>query len=160
MAKLRTDAVSRTAVRQLAEQGFRVPNYPDSEIPFLPPDITGLGDESLMDLFVCLTAWTDFVGMQVACAQIDERSASRALDAAEASLYSRSTSSSERVTDLKAKVAAHPDVLKARETLDEKHAYRKVIEALFSSIERDASLVSREITRRTSTSSRRDRWSA
>jgi hypothetical protein len=160
MSKLRTEAPSKAAVRQLAEQGLGMPRYPKEDIPHLPSEITSVVDEDLMDLFVSLTAWSDFVGVQVACAQVDERAAQRVLDVAESSIYSRTTVASDRVSDSKARVSAHPDVVAARESLDERYGYRKIVESLLASIERDAALVSREITRRTATTNRRDRWSA
>jgi hypothetical protein len=49
-----------------------------------------------------------------------------------------------------------------KDEIESLHAYRKLVETLFSNIERDASLVSRELTRRTSSRNRTSpsRWSA
>lgn len=161
MGNLRAGKVSRVAIDRLSTQGLNLPTSPQGSIPSLPNDITSLGDEDLMDLFVLFTSWSDFVGVQVACAQVDEKASQRALDLAEVSSYTRTAGGGGRVTDNKAKAASDPLVIEANKEFEEKYAYRKLIEALQASVERDAALISREITRRTSsTSNRRDRWTA
>lgn len=162
---LRMHEQSEHAAALLKKQGFRLTNKPDMSIPVLPEDITSIGDEDLMDLFVELTAWNDYISVQVACAQIDERAAQRVLDYAEATALAgaHGGSSADRVAVSKAKVAIDPEVRRIREDLDEKYAYRKLVETLAGNVERDAALVSRELTRRTSgvTPARRaQRWSS
>lgn len=161
MIPLKAGRVSREAMNSLSSQGLNLPVSPKGSVPSLPLDITSLDDEALMDLFVLLTSWSDFIGVQVACAQVDEKAAQRAVDLAEVSSYARSSTSGGRVADNKARAASDPQVVEAYQALDEKHAYRKLAESLQASVERDCSLVSREITRRTSSTvaSRKERWS-
>lgn len=157
---------SRKAAATIAGQGFNTPNKPKYDIPSLPQDITSLGDEELMDLFVSLTGWLDYIAVQVAMAQVDERAAQRSLDIAEASATAANWTGGrdDRVSIAKAKVATDVTVVRSREELDERHAYRKLAEALASNVERDAALVSRELTRRTSGGTpitrRASRWSS
>lgn len=161
MGNLKVGKASREAIDRLSLQGLNLPVSPRGSIPRLPEDITSLGDSDLMDMFVLFTTWSDFIGVQVACAQVDEKASQRALDLAEVSSYARSANNGGRVTDNKAKAASDPQVISANTDLEEKYAYRKLIEALQASVERDSALISREITRRTSTSSnRRDRYTA
>lgn len=156
---------SRRAASVISGQGFNTPPKPRYDIPSLPQDITGLGDEDLMDLFVSLTAWMDFIAVQVAMAQVDERASQRDLDIAEASATAANWTGGrdDRVAIAKAKVATDAVVVRCRNDLDERHAYRKLVEALASNVERDAALVSRELTRRTSggtpVTRRSSRWS-
>ena len=123
-----------------------------------------LDDDALMALFSELTAWSDYVSAQSAIAQIDERSAQRQLDLAEAMATGKhwSGASGERVAVMKKKVAEDPEVVQALDLLDERHAYRKLIEVLVANTERNAALVSRELTRRTASAHtntrRRDRF--
>lgn len=156
---------SETAAAALKKQGLRLFVRPEDTIPVLPEEITSLDDTSLMEMFTSLTAWCDYISVQVSCAQIDERAAQRVLDYAEshALLSGWSGTSAERVAVAKARMASDPSVMALREDLDTKHAYRKLVETLANNIERDAALISRELTRRTSgisstPSKRRDRW--
>lgn len=136
---------------QLTNSGLALPSKPKYDIPKLPRDITDLPDEDLMDLFVTLTAWSDFLSSQFAVAAIDEREAQRLLDTAEAKamIGGWKGGSGDRVAIAKANIAVDPSVTAYREDLDTKHAYRKLVETLTQNVERDSALVSRELTRRT-----------
>lgn len=157
---------AHAALKDLSASGLNMPTGPDDDIPRLPTDITELDDPGLMNLFSALVAWADYVGAQVALAQIDERNSQRALDYAEASATSRhwTGGSGERVAVMKKKVAEDDEVVTAYDALDTHHAYRKLIEVLAANLDRDTQLISRELTRRTasagSTTRRKDKWSA
>lgn len=159
---LRHGPVSQSALSALAAQGLTVSGKPTYDIPRLPHDLTEIGDEDLMVLYSEFTAYADFIAMQVSCAQIDERALEKKLSAMESSKMLASDGKSEnRVTFARAQVAVDPEVVAVKNSLEEVHAYRKLIEAMASNIERDSALVSRELTRRTSTVNRRsNRWSA
>jgi hypothetical protein len=146
---------SDIAVAALAKKGFRLARKPDFEIPELPTDITDLGDDSLMELFVVLTSWTDHISSQLAIASINEREAERSVSTAEsqAMLNNWKGGSGDRVAIAKAQIAADPLVQELVRTLDERYAFRKLVDTLYQSVERDAALVSRELTRRTSDNS-------
>jgi hypothetical protein len=58
----------------------------------------------------------------------------------------------ERVTTVKAEIAIAPEVVALDNDYEEKYAYRKLVEMLLNNHERDLSLVSREITRRSNDS--------
>jgi len=145
---------SAHALNSLSKKGFQIPEKPTYEIPTLPVDITELHDEDLMELFVELTSWTDYVAPQVAVAAIDERESDRLVSVLEATamINNWKGGSGDRVTIAKAHILLDPQVAEARKELDEKHAYRKLVETLLQNLERDAALVSRELTRRTSDS--------
>jgi hypothetical protein len=55
----------------------------------------------------------------------------------------------ERVTLIKAQVAADPKIMDLENQLTHAYAYRKMVEVVANNFERDVALVSREITRRT-----------
>jgi len=146
---------SAEALATFKNKGFYFPNKPAYEIPELPRDITDLGDEDLMELFVCLTSWSDYLSSQFAVAAIDEREASRYVTVLEAKamIANWKGGSGDRVAIAKANIALDPAVNAANEDLEVKHAYRKLIETLVQNIDRDSALVSRELTRRTSDNS-------
>lgn len=153
---------SGNALGILKRQGIRINDKPDYDIPLLPQDLTAVGDEDLMVLYGKLIAYADFISVQVSCAQIDERDMEKRLSIMEAKKMLASGGKSEnRVTFARAQVATDPEVLKVKDQIEEAHAYRKLIETMSSNIERDSALVSRELTRRTSTTNRRStRWTA
>jgi hypothetical protein len=119
----------------------------------LPEDITLLSSEQLAEQFSRLTAWSDYIASQLTFAQLDERAALREAELTEnRKLMTRmnNTVKGERITYVKAEISLDPDVIEAQNLYEEKHAYRKLVEMLLANHERDITLVSREITRRTS----------
>ena len=146
---------SSDSMEIMTKKGFRLPKKPLIEIPSLPRDITDLSDDDLMDLFVQLTGWVDHLSSQLAIASIDEREAERSVSVAEstAMLNNWKGGTGDRVAIAKAQIAVDPTVQGLVQVLDEKYAYRKLLESLAQSVERDSALVSRELTRRTSDSS-------
>lgn len=153
---------SSRALQSIKQQGISFPVRPDYEIPSLPVDLTESGDEDLMVLYGKLIAYADFIAVQVSCAQIDERDLEKRLSLMEATkMLSSGGKSENRVTFARAQVAIDPEVLDLKEKIEQAHAYRKLIETMAGNVERDSALVSRELTRRTSTVNRRStRWSS
>jgi hypothetical protein len=128
---------------------------PEGEQVRLPADITDISSENLGLLFTQLTAWTDYIASQVAMAQLEERAALKKKEQLETRmLFTRmgAQAKGERVTAIKAEVAANQDIIDLDNDYEEKYAYRKLVEMLLSNHERDLSLVSREITRRSNES--------
>jgi hypothetical protein len=125
---------------------------PQNEQVKLPEDITLLSSEQLAEKFSQLTAWADYIASQLTFAQLEERGAQRASDLVENRLLvSRmgTAARGERVTYVKAQISLEPEVIEAQNKYEEKYAYRKLVEMMLSNHERDLTLVSREITRRT-----------
>lgn len=145
---------SAEALDALSKRGFKIPVKPKYDIPALPRDITELDDDELMELFVSLTSWNDYIAPQLAVAAIDERECDRYVSVLEstAMINNWKGGSGDRVTIAKHQITLDPKVIEAKKDLDEKHAYRKLVETLVQNVERDAALVSRELTRRTANS--------
>lgn len=153
--------MSDLAVKQLAEQNINM--WPDqSEQPKMPKDISLLDSDELSALFTQLTAWSNFVAGQLAAAQVDEHVLNKKKDSLEAKLFldkDNTKVKGERVTLIKAQVAADSRVEDLENQLTHAYAYRKMVEVVANNFERDVALVSREITRRTNDirMSRKDR---
>ena len=127
-------------------------NKPGIDQVQLPDDITAIDSEDLGKLFTELTAWTDYIESQTAMAILEERAALKAKDYQENIMIVKrmgAQAKGERITIIKAEIATHPDIVALDNTYEEKYAYRKLVEMLLTNHERDLSLVSREITRRT-----------
>jgi len=143
--------VSKEAVRKMADQNINM--WPDqSEQPKMPKDISVLDSDELSQLFTQLTAWSNYVAGQLAAAQVDEHVLNKKKDSLEAKLFldkDNSKVKGERVTLIKAQVAADPRIMDLEDELTTAYAYRKMVEVIANNFERDVALVSREITRRT-----------
>lgn len=124
---------------------------PSDEQVHLPSDITTIDSEELGELFTRLTAWTDYINSQLTMAQLEERAALKKKDFTENTMLIKRMGAQvkgERITAIKAEVSIHPDIVALDNDYEEKYAYRKLVEMLLTNHERDLSLVSREITRR------------
>lgn len=148
--KLKVPAHAVNALEELKSQGLSITQEADLDTPRLPDDITELEDEELMRLFTKLIAYIDFLSTQVALAQIDERESERHLNLVEAEVTaSLPVAKGDKVSVIKAQAAADPSVVEAAESYSSAYSYRKIIESMLDNYERDAMLVSRELTRRT-----------
>lgn len=135
---------------KVADVGLKI-QRPSFEVGELPSDITMLSSEQLGERFTALTAWADYAATQLAIAQIEERSTQRRLDSLESKMLITKMGAAvkgERITLVKAQIAADPTIEALTIELEEKYAYRKLIEVLLNNYERDIALVSRELTRR------------
>lgn len=138
------------AIERFATWGLTFPKPEDAQVT-LPSDITAISSESLGELFTRLTSWTDYIASQLTMAQLDERASLKKKDYLENTMLIRrmgAQTKGERVTTVKAEIAVHQDVVDLDNDYEEKYAYRKLVEMLLNNHERDLSLVSREITRR------------
>lgn len=125
----------------------------------LPPDITSLSSEQLAELFTILTGWADYTASQLAEAQLDERAAQRKLDLKVNRLTVEkmgNATKGDKVTLIKAQIAIDDEVIRLEEEFEERYARRKILEMMLNNQERDITLVSREITRRTAGGPRRE----
>jgi hypothetical protein len=138
------------AKAKVESDGYRLPPRPAFEIPKLPLKLSELDDDQLMTLFVALTRWTDHLGVSVAMAEVEERCAEAVLAKAQALVLLRDWGGTrdDRITVAKAQRDIDPEVEERSDAFDTAHAYRKMLSTLFTSTERDASVVSRELTRR------------
>jgi hypothetical protein len=139
-----------TAVKKFEGWGLTF-QRPTGDQVQIPPDITDISSENLGLLFTQLTAWTDYIASQATMAHLEERSALKKKDQVEnAMMFKRmgAQAKGERITAIKAEIAAQQDVIDLDNEYEEKYAYRKLVDMLLTNHERDLSLVSREITRR------------
>jgi hypothetical protein len=142
----------------LVTKGWELPE-PKYEQAKLPPDITALSSDQLAEMFTVLTGWADFFATKLVQAQLAEKDAEKKLDRHIARLTVEkmgSATKGDRVTLIKAQIACDPDVQDLEDSHRDAYAMRKAWEVMLTNQERDITLVSREITRRTSERMRRD----
>lgn len=158
-----TSPVGEHVVGKLEKQGFKLPPAPDvADQPMLPEDLSDLDDKMLMDEFALFTAWADYANAQVGLAVVAEREAERDVEWHTAVFWSDQPRT-RSVTTIKAEAGQDPGIRTAQEELDKASAYRRVVSDLAARYERDAMVLSRELTRRTTgewnaKQSRRERW--
>jgi len=110
-------------------------------------------------MFTILTGWADYMASQLVQAQLAERDALRKAELAESKATVRLTTGAPKgttVTLIKAQIDTDPVIMDLRDKYEEKYAYRKILEMMLNNQERDITLVSREITRRSQGTLRRD----
>mgnify|MGYP006267037819 CR=1 FL=1 len=148
-----TTSYGLNTLRALEVQGLRLNTSMKMDTPRLPEDLTQLDDESLMELFSKLTAYNNFLATQLACAFIDERNAEKDLEQEESVSFLKhynGKATKDTMTLIKAKVAVEPVVKQLKEVHLGRYNYRKLVEVMVDNVQRDAALVSRELTRRNS----------
>lgn len=93
-----------------------------------------------------MTRWADFSGGQLALAEVDETYAEALLDRLKALGYIRG--GDEKVTKARAEMQVADDYQEAVQAKLEAYARRKLLQARHAAFERDAAVVSRELSRR------------
>lgn len=111
-----------------------------------------------MELFVELTQWNEYIGVELAAAEIDERYAEMGVEKIKA-ISNIKHKGEKTATAAKAMVFEDPEFVEAQDKLDEVYARRKLIAMLYTNSEKAANLASRELTRRTGRSDRENRGS-
>jgi hypothetical protein len=147
-------AASRHAYDAARIQSLPIPRKPGDDTPSLPHDPTSLGDQDLMMLYSEFTAWSDYLSVQVACASVDEKAAVSRLEVLESKFMFTQMRSQTKVTEARAEMKFDDQIVEAKKEVSELEAYRRMVEALYNSLERDAQLLSRELTRRSSSTRR------
>jgi hypothetical protein len=132
------------------KKGLDLPK-PSYDQAVLPPDITVLSSEQLAEMFTILTGWADYIASQLVQAQLAERDSLRKAEFAENKALVLNTPPPKglTMTIIKAKIDIDPDIMALRDKYEACYAYRKMMEMMLTNQERDITLVSREITRRT-----------
>ena len=142
----------------ITQRGLELPK-PKYDQAVLPPDITELSSEQLAEMFTILTGWADYMASQLVQAQLAERNAERDLDLMTSRLLVEkmgSAAKGDRITLVKAQISVDERVIDLSDRYEKKYAYRKILEMMLNNQERDITLVSREITRRSNGTLRRD----
>lgn len=139
------------AVDELDSAGLREFEQPEYTRPHVSPDsLSEVGHKDLMDLLVQLTAWGAYAAAQAARAIVYERVAEDVYEELKAVKYVAHHDTRKNVADTRNFVQTLPEVQDARTEHHHRMAFRKLVEQVASSLESEAFVVSREISRRTS----------
>lgn len=153
------------ALTSIKTQGFALPDKPNADRPTLPEDLSTLADEDITQLMTEFTAWGDYASAQVGLAVIAERECEMELDVVTAEVWKESLDANPKmsVTVLKTVALTVEKVRKARGSYEDAYAYRRLMSDVADRFEKDALVLSRELTRRTqlefgARTRRRDKW--
>lgn len=149
------------AKRKLALANIDMPERPEYAVPDLPEDLTEQSDRDLIELFRQLTEWLNYMGTQVAAAEVDEHYAEGVVDKYKA-LVTLGNKSEKTVSVMKAAQYEDVDFLEATEEFTRAYSFRKLAQAAYQNADRKSFLVSRELTRRVGRNDRDNRsakWS-
>jgi hypothetical protein len=143
------------------ERKFSFPKKPAPELPDLPHHLDDLPDSEFMTVYSEFIAWVSYTKSELVKAEIEEDRAENAKRFIEAQVlieqWGTDAKSSDRVTVAKARRDTDHRVVKQQDEYLQARAYRKLVESVFERCDRAAQLLSRELTRRTSTSPRDNR---
>lgn len=137
---------TKAAMRKISKQ-LAMPSRPSGDLPKIPENLADITDNGLMKVFTRVCEWIDYVEVQLALGQIDEKDAANELDDIESFVYVRSQEK-DSVTAIKAIVAQDEDVKDAKYHALASYGYRKLCETAFNRLDRAKFILSREITRR------------
>ena len=141
---------------------FAFPGKPGDEMPGLPPELDVLSDADLMSLYSEMVSWVNYAKAEMVKAEIIEENALSLLKQteAEALLEQWDSGKGDRVTMAKARRDVDPRVKEQQSQYYQSRAYRKMVDTVFDRGERNANVLSRELSRRISLTpnERRMQW--
>jgi hypothetical protein len=145
-------SVASAASSRLEDEGLALPDRPGRNFPTLPSDLTELNDQDLMELMTEFTAWGGYAAAKLSLAEVSEREKSDALELEEAKAMVtgwEGQATDARVAVAKARKLMDADVQAAKDEMRKVYARRKLLQTMVDRLDRNAALVSRELTRRT-----------
>jgi hypothetical protein len=145
---------SLKAKAELQKRGVKLPPKPRDEMPRLrikgPQRLSDLDDSELMTELVRFTRWQDYISGEYTLAEIDETVLTDAIEVAKALHLSREWRgpSDSRVRIAQANATIDNQVRDLTNQFLAAKARRKALGVVLESLDRDARVVSREITLR------------
>lgn len=133
---------------------FSIPDRPPGAVPNIPKNLDELSDADLMNVYSEFMAWLSYAKTELVMSEIEEERCANNLRLTEAKtlIVQWSGEKGDTVTLAKARRDIDDNVI----TMNEQHlaarAYRKLVESVFERCERGTQILSRELSRRISTS--------
>lgn len=132
------------------KQGMKIPTRPRGEFPELQEDdeYGEWSDHEVIKEMQTFTRWTDYLTVQLALAEITEATADRISRRVRDVAMLQVDAPKGQVLMAKADAGLSAEVVEAEEEAAQAKAYRKLVAGLCENVERDAALLSRELSRR------------
>ena len=132
---------------------FDSPRKPGDAMPTLPEELDVLSDGELMSQYAEMVSWVNYAKSELVHAEIIEENALSALRQAEALALLEQwdrDNKGDTVTMAKARRDVDPTVVERHTRHHEARSYRKLVDTVFDRGERNANVLSRELSRRIS----------
>ena len=136
----------------LRDANLEEPDRPEEDVPKLPAELAELTDSQMMSLFSRFTRWADYFSVLVALDEVKEKFAEdevRRLEDLFMLANRPERPQSGELTMIKASMEGDAEIAAARQEFRVVYAHRTLIQVFFEAAERDAAVLSRELTRRT-----------
>ncbi len=144
-ASLNVTNVADRVQKRLHDRGLSLPNKPKAELPAIG-DITKYTDRELGKLLSLYTAYVAYAVGQLSLAEVDEMATERMLEMTSAQAMAKAEGKT--LTEQRMNRDRDEEVIKLRNRLMECKSLRHALKATVDGLDRNVSLVSREITRR------------
>ena len=151
------------AKEKLLRKGLPIPRRPKGDFPEIHVDdeYGEWTDEQVIAEMQIFTRWADYLTVQLPLAEAAESTADRVHRRIRDLKTLSQDAPKGQVTLAKMSVALSEEVVEAEDVAAQAKAYRKLVAGLLENVTRDASLLSRELTRRVGRDSferRERRW--
>lgn len=140
---------------------FSLPDKPGESVPELPRHLDDLSDTDLMEAYREFMSWLFYAKAELVKAEIAEEREDHGCRTLEARVLIEqwgADSRGDRVTIAKARRDVDNRVVAQRDEYLKARAYRKLVESVYDRCDKATQLLSRELTRRTSTFPRDNRY--
>jgi hypothetical protein len=146
--ELRKAEASDRAITTLKSQGLTLNEGFSYDAPVLPPDVTSMVDEDLMDLYAKYVAYLEFINLQVWCANTDKAEAEKDMSLTRARKKLSLKASGVAVALIDAEIEVDEEYRTKADKYQELANYHGLIDMMSDRLSKDISFINREITRR------------
>jgi len=146
--ELRVAEASKKTIGALKDQGLLVNEGYGYDAPVIPPDLTDMMEEQVMDLYAKYVAYLEFINLQLWCADVDKSEADKNLNVIKAQKKLALKKSGSAVAMIDAEIEVDPEYRAKADALQELSNYHGLIHIISDRLSKDISLINREITRR------------
>jgi hypothetical protein len=146
--ELRVAEASKKTIGALKDQGLLVNEGYGYDAPVIPPDLTDMMEEQVMDLYAKYVAYLEFINLQLWCADVDKSEADKNLNVIKAQKKLALKKAGSAVAMIDAEIEVDPEYRAKADALQELSNYHGLIHIISDRLSKDISLINREITRR------------
>jgi len=146
--ELRVAEASKKTIGALKDQGLLVNEGYGYDAPVIPPDLTDMLEEQVMDLYAKYVAYLEFINLQLWCADVDKSEADKNLNVIKAQKKLALKKAGSAVAMIDAEIEVDHEYRAKADALQELSNYHGLIHIISDRLSKDISLINREITRR------------
>ena len=146
--ELRVAEASKKTIGALKDQGLLVNEGYGYDAPVIPPDLTDMMEEQVMDLYAKYVAYLEFINLQVWCAHTDKAEAEKEMVIEKARKKLTMKAGGKAVALIDAEIEVDEVYRDKADKYQELSNYHSLIQMMSEKLSKDISFINREITRR------------